>query len=187
MNGERAQKDLAINGGVLLMATLFIFSGLPGTGKTTLSQQLAQSVNAVYLRIDTIEQALRDLCQLEVKGEGYRLSYRIATDNLRLGINVVADSCNPLDLTRREWEQVAERNGAAFVNIEVICSDLKEHRRRIESRSSTVPGLRLPTWQDVENREYHEWLCDRIIIDMAGRPKAECFDVLMDAIARQTP
>ncbi len=168
------------------MATLFIFSGLPGTGKTTLSQQLAQSINAVYLRIDTIEQALRDFCQVDVQGEGYRLSYRIATDNLQLGINVVADSCNPLDLTRREWERVAAGNGAAFVNIEVICSDRKQHRRRIESRSSTVPGLKLPTWQDVENREYQEWLCERIIIDTAGRPQADCFDALMDRLGLQT-
>ena len=173
------------NGGIPLMAILFIFSGLPGTGKTTLSQQLASRVNATYLRIDTIEQALRDLCQLTVKDEGYQLSYRIATDHLRLGINVVADSCNPLELTRREWEQIAERNGAAFVNIEVICSDLKEHRLRIESRSSTIPGLRLPTWQDVENREYHKWLCDRITIDTAGQPKADCFDALVDALGLQ--
>jgi len=42
------------------MPKLFIFSGLPGTGKTTLSRQLAQHVGAAYLRIDTIEQALRD-------------------------------------------------------------------------------------------------------------------------------
>lgn len=32
--------------------TLFIFSGLPATEKTTLAQQLAKKTNAVYLRID---------------------------------------------------------------------------------------------------------------------------------------
>jgi predicted kinase len=36
-----------------------VFSGLPGTGKTTISRDLAASLNAVYLRIDTIEQAIR--------------------------------------------------------------------------------------------------------------------------------
>ena len=86
---------------------LYIFSGLPGSGKTTLSQRVAQSVHAVYLRIDTIEQALRELCSVEVQGEGYRLVYRIAADNLRVGMSVVADSCNPIELTRREWERVA--------------------------------------------------------------------------------
>src|SRR5512147_1981970 len=97
---------------------LYIFSGLPGSGKSTLSQQIARHVNAVYLRIDTIEQALRDLCAFDVQGEGYRLAYRIAADNLQLGIDVVADCCNPIELTRREWEQVALQAHARYVNIE---------------------------------------------------------------------
>ena len=71
--------------------TLYIFSGLPGSGKSTLSQTIARQLGAVYLRIDTIEQGLRDLCSIEVEGEGYRLAYRIAFDNLCAGMSVVAD------------------------------------------------------------------------------------------------
>ena len=163
---------------------LYIFSGLPGSGKTTLSQRVAQRVHAVYLRIDTIEQALRELCSVAVQGEGYRLSYRIAADNLRLGLNVVADSCNPIELTRREWEQVALEALAAYVNIEVICSDAREHRRRVETRLSTVSGLRLPTWHEVEKREYHNWTVDRIVIDTANRPEVECVDDLLSQLSR---
>src|ERR1043165_8989802 len=108
---------------------LYIFSGLPGSGKTTLAQILARRVNAIYLRIDTIEQALREFCSLNVEGEGYRFLYRVAADNLRLGISVVADSCNPIELTRREWEQIASEAGAQYVNIEGVCSDLQQHRK----------------------------------------------------------
>lgn len=35
---------------------LFIFSGLPGVGKTTLARELSAYCHAVYCRIDTIEQ-----------------------------------------------------------------------------------------------------------------------------------
>lgn len=164
------------------MSTLVIFAGLPGAGKTTLSRQLARHMHAVHLRIDTIEQGLRDLCGIEVEGEGYRMAYRIAQDNLRLGINVVADSCNTVSLSRREWEQVATEIGSNFVNVEVVCSDAAEHRRRIESRVSDVPGLKLPTWQDVENREYHDWLEDRIIIDTAGCSEVACLDLLVSVL-----
>jgi predicted kinase len=87
--------------------TLYIFSGLPGSGKTTLARLVAQKLHSAYLRIDTIEQGLRDLCSVDVQGEGYRLAYRIAGDNLRLGVSVIADSCNPIELTRRELERVA--------------------------------------------------------------------------------
>lgn len=35
---------------------LIVMSGLPATGKTTISRALASQINAVHLRIDTIEQ-----------------------------------------------------------------------------------------------------------------------------------
>src|SRR5678815_5762351 len=135
--------------------TLYIFSGLPGTGKTTVSKLLAEHLGATYVRIDTIEQALREVCAIDVQGgEGYEIAYRLAADNLRVGISVVADSCNPIETTRREWERVAVEAGAQYVNIEVVCSDAREHQRRVETRLSTVPGLALPTWQDVTGRRY---------------------------------
>ena len=159
--------------------TLYIFSGLPGSGKTTLARMLAESLPAAYLRIDTVEQGLRDLCAMEVQAEGYRLAYRVAADNLRLGVNVVADSCNPIELTRREWENVALDTRARYVNVEIVCSDRLEHRRRAESRESSVEGLRLPTWEEVERREYSEWTTPRLVIDTSGRSEEECFDELI--------
>ena len=183
MHYSEAPRDPSVTQASPKKPILYIFSGLPGSGKTTLSQIVAPCVNAVYLRIDTIEQALRELCSVDVQGEGYHLSYRIATDNLRVGMSVVADSCNPIELTRREWEQVAREVPADYLNIEVICSDVREHRRRVETRLATVAGLRLPTWSDVENREYHDWTVDRIIIDTAKRSAMACVEDLLSALS----
>nr|WP_256252931.1 AAA family ATPase [Paenibacillus sp. UNC496MF] len=36
---------------------LYLFSGLPGTGKSTLSSALARALGAVYLRVDVVEHA----------------------------------------------------------------------------------------------------------------------------------
>ena len=118
------------------------------------------------------------MCEVPVQGEGYRLSYRVASDSLQLGTSVVADSCNPWELTRDEWQAVATDANADYVNIEVVCSDPKEHRNRVETRESPIPGLKLPTWGDVENRDYHPWTRSRIIIDTAGRTRHECFSTL---------
>ena len=148
---------------------LYIFAGLPGAGKSTLAQRLAADFSAVLLRVDTIEQAMRDLCKVQVEGEGYRLAYRVAADNLRVGTNVVADSCNPVDLTRREWEDVARAEAAEVVNVEVLCSDAAEHRQRVEGRVSSIMNMELPTWNDVLTREYHSWTAPRVTIDTARR------------------
>ena len=163
------------------MATqrLYIFAGLPASGKTTLAQLLAAEFQAVHLRIDTIEQALRDLCDIEVEAEGYRLAYRVAADNLRLGLSVVADSCNTIELSRREWEGVAQAENVEFVNVEVICSDSAEHRRRVESRATSVPNLKLSTWDQVLAREYHAWSVPRITIDTAGRTPESSYTELL--------
>jgi predicted kinase len=138
--------------------------------------------NAAYLRIDTIEQGLRDLCDFNVQGEGYGLSYKIASDNLKIGHNIVSDSCNAIDLTRREWERVAKDNDSIFINIEVLCSDREEHRRRTQTRLNEVNGLKLPTWEEIESREYHPWEDDRIIIDTACKSIEESFKELSEKI-----
>ncbi len=159
---------------------LYIFSGLPGSGKSTLAQELSKITGFVYLRVDTVEQGLRDLCNVKVEGEGYRLLYRVAQDNLKLGLSVIADSCNPINLTRSEWNEVAVKSKTDFENIEIICSDLSEHKQRVENRLLRGQGLKLPTWEEVENREYHSWNSDRIVIDTAGKSIDESVHALLD-------
>lgn len=165
-----------------VQTSLYAFSGLPGAGKTTLAQRLAEHVQAVYLRIDTIEQALRDLCGTAVEGEGYGVAYRVAADNLRLGMSVVADSCNPIELTRDRWEALARDAQARCVNIEVICPDAQEHQRRVETRKPGAPGLVPLTWETVLHREYHPWTKERIIIDTSGKTENECFEELLSKL-----
>ncbi len=147
---------------------LLIFGGLPGVGKTAVAAGLALDMEAVHLRIDSIEQAMRH-SGITVSGpEGYEVAYAIAEDNLKLGRTVVADSVNPIELTRAAWREVARRAGTRYIEIEIVCSDQAEHRRRVETRTADICGLRLPTWQEVCDREYEPWEAD-IVIDTAGR------------------
>lgn len=163
--------------------TFYIFSGLPGAGKSTLSKSFAAYIGAAYFSIDTIEQGFRDLCQIEVEGEGYGLAYRIVSDNLLLGLSVVADSCNPIPLTRYEWEQVAISAGVNFINIEIQCSDPEEHRARVENRLTLSSSNNLPSWEQVTQREYVHWDRERIAIDTAGCSSEESFEKLLSAIS----
>jgi predicted kinase len=153
-----------------------VFSGLPGSGKTTISKALAHKINAVHLRIDTIEQALKNFnTSLDVTGEGYVVACEIARDNLKNGHIVIADSVNPVSLTREMYEQIGRETGSALINIEVFCSDKSEHRRRIEERKADIKGHRMPTWHDVLNREYDEWNDSNVIcVDSGVFSTAQC-------------
>jgi predicted kinase len=106
----------------------------------------------------------------------------LAEDNLRLGMSVVADSVNPISITRRAWRDVAVRAAVAFVEIEVICSDAEEHRRRVETRSCDIPGLRLPTWNEVESRVYDPWETAPLVVDTAGRTEQDSFATLLSQL-----
>ena len=101
---------------------LIILSGLPGVGKTTIARELARATGAVHVRIDSIEQALRD-AGYEVEAEGYRVAYAVAEDNLRLDRTVIADCVNPWPLTRSEWRAVADRAGVRAIDVEIVCAD----------------------------------------------------------------
>jgi len=138
---------------------LIVLGGLPGTGKTTIARELARQLGAVHLRIDSIEQALRNrgLAARSMDDSGYCVAYAIAADSLGIGRTVIAHSVNPLPVTRNAWAAVANRTGIRFIEIEVVCSDVNEHRRRIETRESDIPGLELLTWQEIVSREYRPW------------------------------
>ena len=159
---------------------LIIFGGLPGAGKTTLARAIAVRSHAVYLRMDTIEQALRASGELtgEVGPVGYMVAYRLAVENLSLGQSVVADSVNPLEITREAWLAAAAETGANAMEIEVTCSDLGEHRRRIETRSSDIQGLPEISWQAVLERHYAPWKPD-LVFDTAGKLPEQAADELV--------
>lgn len=149
---------------------LVVVGGLPGTGKTTIARKIAARWSAAYLRIDVIEQAIRlaGVLAEDVGPAGYVVANALAASNLANGLAVVADCVNPVRATREGWRTAAASVGARIVEIEIICSDVAEHRRRVETRQSDIDGLILPSWQHVLERDYASWVEPHLVVDTAG-------------------
>lgn len=158
------------------MAILVSLSGLPGVGKTTLAKKLAARAPAIHLRVDSVEAALKrsilSICPAE--DAGYLAIASIAKDNLLLGYDVIADTVNPIELSRQLWAETASNGAAHLLNVEVICSDKALHRKRVETRISDIEDLVVPDWQEVTNRAFEPWGSDRLIVDTARNSIDEC-------------
>lgn len=114
---------------------LLVIGGLPATGKTTIARTLAAQLRAAYVRIDSIETAIG-----RAEGQagqanswelppGYEVGYDMANDQLRNGLDVVAESVNLLRVSRDAWRDAGLRADARVVEAEIVCSDVAEHLR----------------------------------------------------------
>lgn len=169
------------------MAKLIALSGLPGVGKTTVARDLARQIKAAHLRVDSVEAAMKNsvLKIHPAEDAGYLVLASLAKDNLRLGMDVIVDTVNPLKITRKLWTSVANEARAELINVEIVCEDKSVHRQRVEARSSDIKGLIVPTWDNVMARKYDLWTEERIVVDTSKQTLSECAAMIVNALRSQ--
>lgn len=169
-------------------AVLICVGGLPATGKTTIARQVAGELRAAYIRIDTIETSIsRAEGRFESTNKweqppGYRVGCELAADQLGIGTDVVTESVNPLPVSRDAWRDAGLAAGGRVLEVEVVCSDPVEHRRRAEERILDIDGLTNPTWEQIRQREYHSWARERLVIDTALLDVEQSVQRILEAV-----
>lgn len=130
---------------------LVFFSGLPGTGKTRLSQALASHFGFPLFTKDRLQSRLRaqDLAERN-SVDGYLLILDLTEQQLALGISTILDGVFPLDEFRLRGKQMAAKYQAIFRPIYCYCSDIDLWKQRFIGREQNVPDWTPVGWDEVE-------------------------------------
>jgi predicted kinase len=155
---------------------MIVFSGLPGTGKSSLAESIGRQLGIPVFAKDWLEASLilsglgskDDLKQLGFAG--YELLTVLAERQFLLNQSVILDSVASTQNIRIRWRQLAEQYGAERLVIECICSDEGVHRARLRERQRNIPGWHELEWADIEKvkQYYPAWEEEHLVLDMVN-------------------
>lgn len=138
-----------------MMPQLVVFTGLPGTGKSTLAAHAAGPLVAPVLGWDWVMAALRPYPGIqEALGRmdfptyvsvGWSVMWNLCIAQLRLGRSVVLDAV-ARDAQLEQTRAVAATHGAGCLVVLATCSDEEIHRSRLEGRRREIPGWHELDW-----------------------------------------
>ncbi|CAN5637327.1 MAG: AAA family ATPase [Iamia sp.] len=149
---------------------LIVFAGLPGAGKSAVADRVAKQLGIPVLSVDPIEEGMHR-AGIGASGQRGRAAYdvaaRVAEHILTLGQRVIIEAANAEPEGRAVWHDLGRRCGITPAFVEVACSDLEVHRRRLEGREPGYPGVEEPAWATVEARRagYDGWDEERLVLD----------------------
>jgi predicted kinase len=157
--------------------TLIVLSGLPGSGKTVLAENLSRAMSAPILSLDSIEAAMwrGGLAKTETSAAAYEVARALADDHLRLRHPVIIDAVNPNEAPRAAWRNLAAKHRVSLKIIECVCSDETIHRQRIETPVRSKVGTHELTWTRLLQRraEYEAWTDPRLVLDTSRTSPAQ--------------
>jgi predicted kinase len=159
-------------------AALIVFSGLPGTGKSTLAEAAGRQLRVPVFAVDWLLGSLTPFGGYhldELLGIGAELLTTLAFRQLELGQSAILDFPGEDLDTRTRWRSLARAAEAQFRVIVCTCSDRELHRARLERRKRGIPGWHEGgNWANVERRlaEFPPWTGEVLTID-AVQPLAQ--------------
>lgn len=153
--------------------TLVIFSGLPGTGKTVLSQRLARELQIPYFAIDDVVGEIPAQPTIAFWDSKIEILLGLAERQLELGLSVIVDSVF-MNTDRHHAQSMARKYQTAFRPIYTFVSDEGLWRERVMQRYETTAHT-AADWAQVQRQRAHfsEWEPSSALFVDAANPFEE--------------
>lgn len=136
------------------MTDLVIFSGLPGTGKTTLATRLASELQRPLLCIDDVVGEVPDDAGFSFWDSKITILLNLLETQLKTGLDVIVDSVF-MNVDRHHAQKLARKYDARFLPIYVFVSDDHVWRERVEARLSKSNLKDTADWEQIEHQRRH--------------------------------
>jgi len=168
-------------------ARLIVFSGLPGTGKSTLADATGHQLRIPVFAADWLLGSLTPFGGYHLDrllDIGVEMLTALAFRQLLLGQSAILDHPAEDLAARTRWRTLAHAAGAEFRVVVCTCSDRQVHQARLERRERGIPGWHEGgNWANVQRRlaEFPPWTGGVLTVD-AVRPLAENLATVLEYV-----
>jgi len=136
-----------------MQTTLVIFSGLPGTGKSTFADKLARELRWPLLCIDDVTGEIPENPTISFWDSKVAILLGLTETQLELGISVIVDSVF-MNMDRNHAQELARKHQARFRPIYVFVSDENVWKERVITRYKESKN-NVATWEQIQHQRGH--------------------------------
>jgi predicted kinase len=164
---------------------LVIFSGLPGTGKSTLANKLARQLHWPLLCIDDVIGEVPADAGIQFWDSKVAILLRLTEVQLELGLSVIVDSVF-MNMDRHHARELARKYQAYFLPIYVFISDDKIWEERVTMRFTELNHKNVATWKQIQHQREHfrKWEPDTALFVDSLKPVDQNYETILNFVTK---